>query len=61
MIEWEYKVVNMPCLFKTGAGAEKMLQEKCEQLGEKGWELVNFQCYDMASKFMLIFKRRKNE
>lgn len=34
-----------------------MLQKECSELGKEGWELVNFQSYDCATKFMLIFKR----
>lgn len=61
MTQWEYKVVNMSCTFKTGSGAEKMLQQKCDELGKDGWELVNFQNYDMATKFMLVFKKPKED
>lgn len=60
-MKWEYKVLNINAHFKTGSGAEKVLQEQCSLLGELGWELVNFQCYDMSSKFMLVFKREKKE
>ena len=44
-------------MFKTGNGAEKMIQEKCDFLGKQGWELVSCQSYDMATKFLLIFKK----
>ena len=54
-------VLNINAHFKTGSSAEKTLQEQCSLLGELGWELVNFQCYDMSSKFMLVFKREKKE
>ena len=59
MIKWEYKAVNLGVTFKTGEGAMKMIQEECNKLGEQGWELVNFQNYDLATKFMLVFKRPK--
>ena len=60
-MKWEYKVLNINAHFKTGSGAEKALQERCSPLGKLGWELVNFQCYDISSKFMLLFKREKKE
>lgn len=60
-MKWEYKVLNINAHFKTDSGAEKILQEQCSLLGELEWELVNFQCYDMLSKFMLVFKREKKE
>lgn len=60
-MKWEYKTVNINVHFKTGAGTEKAIQEKCSLLGESGWELVNFQCYDLATKFMLVFKREKKK
>lgn len=60
-MKWEYKTVNINVHFKTGAGAEKAIQDQCSLLGELGWELVNFQCYDISSKFMLVFKREKKE
>lgn len=56
-MKWEYKVLNINAHFSTGSGAEKKLQETCSIYGKDGWELVNFQCYDMSTKFMLIFKR----
>lgn len=60
-MKWEYKVLNINAHFKTGSRVEKILQEQCSLLGELGWELVNFECYDMSSKFMLVFKREKKE
>lgn len=57
MKEWEYKTVNLGCFFNTGKGNENMLQRKCSELGKEGWELVNFQNYDLSTKFMMIFKR----
>jgi len=56
-MKWQYNVINMGCMFKTGNGAEKMIQEKCDFLGKQGWELVSCQSYDMATKFLLIFKK----
>lgn len=46
-MKWKYKVLNINAYFKTGSGTEKILQEQCSLLGELGWELVNFQCYDI--------------
>lgn len=60
-MKWEYKVVNINAHFKTGAGAEKAIQDQCSLLGQLEWELVNFQCYDMSTKFMLVFKRKTKE
>lgn len=61
-MKWEYKVVYSGSLMlKTNAGAAKMIQQKCDELGEQGWEMVSCPSYDMGSKFMLVFKRPKNE
>lgn len=60
-MKWEYKALNINAHFKTSSGVEKAIQEQCSLLGELGWGLVNFQCYDMSSKFMLVFKREKKE
>ncbi len=60
-MKWEYKTVNINVHFKTGSGAEKAIQDQCSILGELGWELVNFQCYDMSTKFILVFKRPMKE
>ena len=58
MKKWEYKSIKLVWTFKT---ADKdMLEEKCNELGKEGWELVNFQYYDMSAKCMLIFKREIN-
>ena len=60
-MKWEYKILNINAHFKTDSGAEKAIQERCPLLGKLGWELVNFLCYDISSKFMLLFKREKKE
>lgn len=61
MKKWEYKTVLLrSAIFKSSSVDAEMLQRKCDKLGEEGWELVNFQNYDLATKFMLIFKREIN-
>lgn len=57
----DYKVVNINAHFKTGAGAQIAIQDKCTELGEQGWELVSCQCYDLSTKFMLVFKKEAKE
>lgn len=56
-MKWEYKVVNINAHFSTGGRSEWKLQRICDDYGSYGWELVNFQSWDAATKFMLIFKR----
>lgn len=58
MKKWEYKTIRLIWAFKTED--KDMLEEKCNELGKEGWELVNFQYYDMSSRCMLIFKRESN-
>lgn len=58
MKRWEYKTVKLnSAVFKSANVDAEMLQRKCNGYGKEGWELVNFQNYDMSTKFMLIFKR----
>ena len=60
-MKWEYKVLNINCHFNTGDGAAYKIQEKLDKMGEDGWELVSCQCYDMSTKFMLVFKNNKED
>ena len=56
MNKWEYKTVILDAKFKKDSTI-RVIDEECNKYGSDGWELVNFQNYDLASKFMLIFKR----
>ena len=57
-MEIEYKVVNVNTRL-TGSRTEKELQDTCDELGKEGWDLVNFESYDLSTKFIPIFKREK--
>lgn len=57
----EYKTVILrSSIFKSSNVDAEKLQKKCNELGKEGWELVNFQSYDLSTKFMMIFKREMN-
>lgn len=56
MKKWEYKTVILDAKIRKNSTI-KAIEEECNKYGEDGWELVNFQNYDLATKFMLIFKR----
>ena len=56
MTKWKYKTVIIDAKFKKDSTI-RVIDEECNKYGSDGWELVNFQNYDLASKFMLIFKR----
>ena len=57
----EYKTVILrSSIFKSSNVDAEKLQKKCNELGKEGWELVNFQSYDLSTKFMMIFKREIN-
>ena len=57
----EYKTVILrSSIFKSSNADAEKLQKKCNELGKEGWELVNFQSYDLSTKFMMIFKREIN-
>lgn len=60
-MQHEFQVVNLGVALNTGKGIENRIQAVCDEYGANGWYLVNFQNYDMASKFMLIITRVKNE
>lgn len=55
----------MPPLKFTSKGLEKammpLLNEELHMAGEEGWELVTVAPYDMGTKFVLSFKRPKEE
>ena len=55
---WEYKTINLYIFFNTGSGVAEKVQEACDEQGKFGWELVNFQCYDLSTKCLLVFKRQ---
>ncbi|MGV8983378.1 hypothetical protein [Clostridium sp.] len=56
---WEYKTEIFGCSFDT----KRSLKQKCDEVlfkcGNAGWELVNFQCADIGSKMLFVFKREK--
>lgn len=61
MKNFEYKTVILrSSIFKSSDFDAEKLQRKCNELGKEGWELVNFQNYDLSTKFMMIFKREIN-
>lgn len=60
IMKWKYKVVNINVYFNTGDGCKEKIQSVCDEMAKEGWELINFQCYDASSKFLLIFKRELN-
>lgn len=60
-MKWEYKAVNIYCIFKTGNGIANKIQDTCNGYGKMGWELFTCQSYDMGRKFILVFKKLKNE
>ena len=65
-MKWEYKTINiMPPLKFTSRGLEKalmpLLDEELSLAGKEGWELVTVAPYDMGTKFVLFFKRPKEE
>lgn len=55
----------MPPLKFTSRGLEKalmpLLDEELSMAGKEGWELVTVAPYDMGTKFVLFFKRPKEE
>ena len=58
MKKFEYRTVILRnSIFKSSDDDATNLQIKCNAMGKDGWELVNFQNYDLALKCMLIFKR----
>lgn len=59
-MKYEYKVIEV---FED-INNQNEIQNKCDKMGEDGWELVNFQSYILfgtTSGFVLIFKREKKE
>lgn len=60
-MKWEYKAVNIHCILKTGDEIANKIQDTCNEYGKMGWELFTFQSYDMGAKFILVFKKLKNE
>ena len=60
MVKWGYKTIILDAKPKK-VNTVKSIEEECDKLGEEGWELVNFQNYDLATKFMLVFKRVKED
>lgn len=57
-MKYEYKVIEV---FEN-INNQNEIQNKCDKMGEDGWELVNFQSYILfgtTSGFVLIFKREK--
>lgn len=56
MKTYEYKTVN---LFLTPMNSEVSqfeIDNKCNELGQEGWQLVKFEIYN-DTNIMLIFKR----
>lgn len=58
MDKFEYKMIIINCKATTKR-TENEIEEVCNKYGEEGWELVNFQVYDLATKVGLAFKRIK--
>ena len=56
---WEYKVINVPAVAFKFENVIVSTQDVCDRMGDEGWELVNFQCFDVSSKLVMIFKRKK--
>ena len=52
MTQWEYKFVK-----SDDVNYPILLEDDCNDLGENGWELVNFQYTD--DLLLMIFKREK--
>lgn len=58
MKKFEYKTVILRnSIFKSANDDATNIHIKCNTMGKDGWELVNFQHYDLSLKCMLIFKR----
>ena len=56
MKKYDYKVIVLSTMLKTQKNAEKAIQDACDDMSKKGWELDSITSYDMGSKIILIFK-----
>ncbi|MBC3886577.1 DUF4177 domain-containing protein [Undibacterium griseum] len=62
MNKWEYKVIAIKLKrhFWTGRSDHKAVEEKCNDMGQQGWELVSVEGLNMInynSAPILTFKR----
>lgn len=57
---YEYKTINMELTPISSEVSQYKIQEKCNQYGQEGWELVRFEIHN-DNNIMLIFKRPKEK
>jgi hypothetical protein len=58
-MKWEYKVLHIDAKGFLGSKVvdEPVLEQKLNQLGEKGWELVTAQQLTGSTATLYVFKR----
>lgn len=56
MKKYEYKTVNLFLTPMYSEVSQYMIDKKCNEMGQTGWELVRFEIYN-ETNIMLIFKR----
>lgn len=63
-MKWEYKTIKLATTgFSGGKLNERLLDERMNELGEQGWELVSAfdtnQSYGASRDVVAVFKRAK--
>ena len=63
-MKWEYKTIELATTgFSGGRLNERLLDERMNELGEEGWELVSAfdtnQSYGASRDVVAVFKRAK--
>lgn len=61
MTKFEYKVENLRLHGMTSMVLTKDHENKMNELGEKGWELVGLSPSTSGRNIVAVFKREKNE
>lgn len=56
-MKYQYKTITINGLFKTGKGMNSEFQKILDEYSNEGWELVNFQAWDLGSKILVVFKK----